>query len=165
VKGIQKSEATKEKLRIKALNRKPSRTGAVLTTETKNKISNSLTKYFKENPEKIKRGRNCYLFGKSTPHGKHIKYRNIWLKSGWEEAFAKWCDKNNITWLYEPKTFDLGNTTYTPDFYLPETDEYVEVKGWWRDDAIEKFRLFKQNYRYIKLTLLERKELKLMKII
>jgi predicted nuclease of restriction endonuclease-like RecB superfamily len=61
------------------------------------------------------------------------------LKSGWEEAFAKWCDRNKTKWLYESKTFNLGETTYTPDFYLSESDTYIEIKGFWRDDAKKKF--------------------------
>ena len=36
---------------------------------------------------------------------------------------------------YEPETFDLGDCTYTPDFYLPSQDKYVEVKGVWTKKA------------------------------
>lgn len=84
---------------------------------------------------------------------------------GWAGAFAKWCDNNKIKWQYEPKTFDLGNTTYTPDFYLPESDTYIEVKGFWRDDAREKFILFKQLYSRVNLVLLTKKELKILGVL
>jgi len=35
-------------------------------------------------------------------------------------------------------------TTYTPDFYLPETNTFIEVKGYWRDDAKVKYDKFIQ---------------------
>jgi predicted nuclease of restriction endonuclease-like RecB superfamily len=160
IKGIPKSEETKDKLRKKALQRIPTRIGAILTQQTKDKISKTLLKYFKKNPDKIRKGNKCHFFGKSSPHGKHINYSNIWMKSGWEEAFAKWCDRNNIGWVYEPKTFDLGDTTYTPDFYLPGTYKYIEIKGFWRTDAKKKFKLFKKQYPNILIIVLNSKLLK-----
>jgi len=84
------------------------------------------------------------------------------MKSSWEIVYAKWLDKQNIKWLYESKTFDLGNTTYTPDFYLPETEEYIEIKGYWRDDAKKKFNLFKKKFKDIKILIYN--ELKLKKL-
>ncbi len=51
-----------------------------------------------------------------------------------EEEFARMLDFYRIEWLYEPKTFPLewdseGNITeaFSPDFYLPEQDIYVEL--------------------------------------
>ena len=51
-----------------------------------------------------------------------------------EEEFAKLLDFYNIVWQYEPRTFPLqwdedGNVTeaFSPDFYLPEQDLYVEL--------------------------------------
>jgi len=99
------------------------------------------------------------------PCGKQIKYKNIWMRSGWEVKYAKWLDKRRIKWQYEPKAFDLGKTTYTPDFYLPESNIYIEIKGWWRDDAKSKFELFKKLYSKIKIKLYNQKKLKLLKII
>lgn len=165
VKGIPKSDETKQKLRVKALKRIPARLNAVLSQETKDKISNSLLKYFKDNPDKIIKGKASYLFGKVCTHGKHLKYKGIWMKSGWEEAFAKWCDKHNIKWQYEPKTFDLGSTTYTPDFYVPIYDAYIEIKGWWRTDAKLKFDLFKQIYPDTEIIVLSKKELVKLEVL
>jgi predicted nuclease of restriction endonuclease-like RecB superfamily len=71
------------------------------------------------------------------------------------KALHKRGDKNKIIWLYECKTFDLGDTTYTPDFYLPKTDMFVEIKGFWRPEAKEKFKLFKKLYPYIKIKVIE----------
>jgi predicted nuclease of restriction endonuclease-like RecB superfamily len=118
-----------------------------------------------ENKRRYINPRNNPRFGKPTPHGKHIKYKNTWMRSSWEVAYAKYLDKNGIKWLYEPKTFDLGNTTYTPDFYLPESDTYVEIKGRWRDDAKKKFKKFQKKYYSMNIILLTEKELKKLNII
>ena len=51
-----------------------------------------------------------------------------------EEAFAKILDFYGIEWQYEPRTFPLewnenGEVTqaFSPDFYLPSQDLYIEL--------------------------------------
>jgi hypothetical protein len=51
-----------------------------------------------------------------------------------EEEFSKILDFYRIRWEYEPKTFILeydkyGNPdiSFTPDFYLPDMDLYIEL--------------------------------------
>jgi hypoxanthine phosphoribosyltransferase len=51
-----------------------------------------------------------------------------------EEAFARILDYYGVEWTYEPRTFILerdenGNVAagFSPDFYLPEQDLYVEL--------------------------------------
>jgi DNA-directed RNA polymerase subunit RPC12/RpoP len=102
------------------------------------------------------KGNKNSMFGKMTPHGKWNKYKGYKMRSSWEKYYAKYLDKNNIKWLYESKTFDLGNTTYTPDFYLPETNEYIEIKGYWREDAKIKFNLFKEKYKDLKIRVIDK---------
>lgn len=110
------------------------------------------------------KGKNSPHFGKIY-HSKYYKYKTIWLNSSWELAYAKYLDKNNIKWLYEPKAFDLGETTYRPDFYLPETNEYIEIKGYWRGDALNKFLAFKLLYPEIKIEVLNKIKLRFLKVI
>jgi bifunctional protein TilS/HprT len=50
-----------------------------------------------------------------------------------EREFARIFDEHGIAWLYEPHTFVLERSTdgavreaFTPDFYLPGLDVYVE---------------------------------------
>jgi hypothetical protein len=110
------------------------------------------------------KGRYNNNFGKGC-HSKvnHYKggyYKEIWMRSSWEIKYAKHLDKNNIKWKYECRTFDLGETTYTPDFYLPGKDKYIEVKGYWRPKAIKKFKLFKKLYSKIKIKIIGEKEIK-----
>jgi hypothetical protein len=47
-----------------------------------------------------------------------------------EGVFARDCDEAGIAWRYEPCRFKLSWCTYRPDFYLPEFDIWVEVKGY-----------------------------------
>lgn len=102
-------------------------------------------------------GKLSHRYGKVSYHGIGVWYKNIWMRSSYEIKYAQWLDSKNIKWEYEPKAFKLGDATYTPDFYLPETEEWVEVKGWWRKDALEKFMLWKLFYPQLK-TLLVTKE-------
>ncbi len=51
-----------------------------------------------------------------------------------EEEFSKILDMYNIKWEYEPRTFPIewdaeGNITkaFSPDFYLPDFDTYIEI--------------------------------------
>lgn len=51
-----------------------------------------------------------------------------------EDAFAKILNFYNIQWEYEPRSFPLewdeqGNVTeaFTPDFFLPQQDLYIEL--------------------------------------
>ena len=93
------------------------------------------------------------------------KYQNINMRSGWEIGYAKYLNKNNIKWEYEPKTFDLGNTTYTPDFYLPESNGYIEIKGYLTEEAKQKIEKFLDIYKQINFKLLKSKELKKIGVI
>ena len=97
-------------------------------------------------------------------HGKWGKYRGIMMRSSWEIIYAKYLDKLKIKWLYESTIFDLGNTTYTPDFYLPERNRYIEIKGYWREDAKKKFKLFKKLYPKVKINLIIKPDIKRIRI-
>jgi len=112
-----------------------------------------------------KLGKRNSHFGISATHTKYISYKNIYFHSGWEANFAKWCDGSGIKWKYEPKAFNLGNTTYTPDFYLQDFNCYIEIKGLWYKYAIKKFRLFKNKYPKINIMILNKKKLKRLNII
>lgn len=73
----------------------------------------------------------------SSEESKRVRFRNeasTVMKEHSEIAFAKVLDMYRIRWIYEPKTFpleydDKGNMTlaFSPDFYLPEYDLYLEL--------------------------------------
>lgn len=82
---------------------------------------------------------------------KHRKYRNagfredigVYVRSGWEANYIRVLNFLNIKWEYEPKIFkfEINNktTTYRPDFYLPNENLWIEVKGFWYD-ALSKLK-------------------------
>lgn len=63
------------------------------------------------------------------------------VQGTWERDLALYFDKHNIKWnrcTSIPYIIDGITRHYTPDFYLPETDIFVEVKGyWWGNDKIK----------------------------
>lgn len=67
-------------------------------------------------------------------------YRDIWLDSSWELAFAKHLDNLKISWQRGLKFFHYTDESgklrkYYPDFYLPDYELYIEIKGYWTDKS------------------------------
>ena len=81
--------------------------------------------------------------------------KTITLRSSYELIFARVLDKKGLTWQYEPQTFKLKEgCRYTPDFYVLETDEWFEVKGYITEKSVEKIRLFSEmGYKITIITL------------
>lgn len=60
---------------------------------------------------------------------KEAMYKGIRFRSSWEVDFAMRLDELDIAWKYESKTFKLADgRRYTPDFYLPKLDIFIEIK-------------------------------------
>ena len=79
---------------------------------------------------------NCSIWGQ------HCTYRRVHFHSILEAWWAAYFDFLNLDWEYEPTTYLFtDNTRYTPDFYIPEIDLIVEIKGR-HLDRIEKVGLF-----------------------
>lgn len=59
------------------------------------------------------------------------------FKSSLEADYARWCEATNKPYIYEHKTFtvqyDGRDKQYTPDFYHPDNNKYVELKAIRRD--------------------------------
>ncbi len=87
-----------------------------------------------------------------------------------EEVFARILDFYGIRWEYEPRTFPLewdedGNVTeaFTPDFYLPEQDLYIELTTLRPQLSTRKNRKLKrlqELYPEIHIKLFKRRELR-----
>ena len=81
-----------------------------------------------------------------------------------EEDLAYLFDYFEIDWHYEPRTFPIvwdaeGNMVeaFTPDFYLPAFDLYVEVsagKARFRTRKNRKLRLLRASYPGVRIELL-----------
>jgi DNA-directed RNA polymerase subunit RPC12/RpoP len=114
---------------------------------------------YKKDLSKSRMGRGNPMYGKPTPYSKRLYYNGVCMRSTWETNFAKFLSLSGINWEYEKHRFNLGECTYTPDFYLPEFDCYIEIKGWWRDESLKRFNLFIKKYKDIKITVLMREQL------
>ena len=79
----------------------------------------------------------------------HINYKECDFHSTWEVEYAKYLDAQNIKWLRTtdrfPYNYQESLHYYTPDFYLPETDEYVEIKGYSTGKDYAKWKQFPEN--------------------
>ncbi len=75
--------------------------------------------------------------GSRTEIQEHVRpagHSDIWFKHPAEEEFAGILDMYGIEWQYEPRTFPVqwdaeGNVkmAFSPDFYLPRFDTYIEI--------------------------------------
>ena len=91
-----------------------------------------------------------------------------------EEAFAKILDFYGIKWQYEPRTFPLewnekGEvvTAFTPDFYLPSQDLYIELttlRPKLTTIKNRKVRLMQELYPEIHIKLMRRREMRDMMV-
>ncbi|MFC1964929.1 hypoxanthine phosphoribosyltransferase [Chloroflexota bacterium] len=84
-----------------------------------------------------------------------------------EQEFTRILDFYNIEWIYEPRSFPLEQEDdrviemFTPDFYLPGLDLYVELTTLKQAHVTEKnrkLRRLRKLNREIKITLLYRKD-------
>lgn len=77
------------------------------------------------------------------------------VKSRWEAAFIKdYLEKRGLKWSYEPKRFELDDGDgYWPDFYLQDTNTWVEVKGCSYYDPANKVERFRKLYLQERLEL------------
>lgn len=57
------------------------------------------------------------------------RYAGCHFRSRLEARWAVFFDCLGIAWEYEPQGFEFEGFRYLPDFHLPATDIYVEVKG------------------------------------
>lgn len=57
------------------------------------------------------------------------EYNGIKFKSRLEARWAVFFDTLGLTYRYKSEVFELAGVKYAPDFYIPELNIYVEVKG------------------------------------
>jgi hypothetical protein len=66
------------------------------------------------------------------------EYDGIFFRSRLEARWAILFNSLKLRWVYEPECFILSSgQKYTPDFYIPKFDLYVEIKpnfDWLKDD-------------------------------
>jgi hypothetical protein len=114
---------------------KNSNTNRKHTKHTKTKISNTIQKKVKRNE-----------WHTSICNTKCYEYRNEILHGTWELQYAKYLDANNIKWI-RPKTgypYSYQNKIryYIPDFYLSESNTFIEIKGYEVEKDMYKWKYF-----------------------
>ena len=87
-----------------------------------------------------------------------------------EAIFAQILDYYGIRWEYEPRTFELEwdesgqvSLAFSPDFYLPDQDLYIELTTLRPQLATiknKKIRLMNELYPDVKIKLLRRREMR-----
>ena len=126
------TEAGRQKIREANANRD-------WTEAKRQNHSNSMIKAVEENPD-------SYTKNNVSGRVKIVEHNGQKLKGSWEVKVAEWLDSQNVTYKVEHKGFDYvyENITrqYYPDFYLPDLDVYIEVKGWKRDKDVAKWSQF-----------------------
>lgn len=66
-------------------------------------------------------------------HAIETRYRGYRFRSRLEARWAVFLDAAGIAWEYEAEGFNLNGTYYLPDFWLPRSKAFVEIKpadGW-----------------------------------
>ncbi|MBC8147224.1 MAG: hypothetical protein H8E98_04490 [Bacteroidetes bacterium] len=124
--------------------------------ENRKKQSDTMKKAVSEHPESYSSNNVCGRvksvdfvdsFGKDTK-----------LNGKWEVKFAEFLTSKNIKWTNdvkpEPYFWKESWHMYFPDFYLPDLDVYIEVKGYERDRDRKKWKQFPK-----KLVVVKQKEI------
>lgn len=80
----------------------------------------------------------------SQDYTEYDRVTHIFYRSNYEVWMARCLYNNEIKFEYEPHSFFLEGSYYTPDFYLPESELYIECKGLWKRKSKAKLLAFKQ---------------------
>lgn len=109
------------------------------------KIKSTISKNKRNGGLRLGSGRGVKTWYESPIAGR------VYLRSSYELIFAKWLDSNLINWKANSECFNYRyndkNFKYYPDFYLIDTDEYIEIKGFKTDRDISKWRDFPHKLR------------------
>ena len=157
--GKEKAKKYKEKISEAAVRRFEE-----MSDKELNEFSNSVSKGLKESDGNIggiregtNKWRGCWYYNKNEGE-------EVWLDSSWEKKFVKWLDEKNVKWKRNTEKFDYTyknkNRKYIPDFFLPDNEIYIEVKGYKKEKDEAKWRDFPY-----KLELFQRDRLKENNII
>jgi len=82
----------------------------------------------------------------------------ICFYSTWEANIARVFNLLKIKWEYSPTIFDIGLHTYRPDFYLPDSNSYIEVKNFMGEYSLMRDTEFRKRYPNIQLDIISKKE-------
>lgn len=144
----------------------------IVSNETRNKMSllKKGQRMSNNAREKISKARSKFLeevgrggFTKIKWYKiKNIKQEEFIVRGNWEYEIAEILNNENIYWIRKIYLKYVKNEvikTYCPDFYIPEYNIYIEVKGYFSQVDKEKINLV-INQNEINLLLIFEKDLK-----
>lgn len=141
-------EATREKL-------SRAKKGKKLSNDTKEKLSEIRSKYIEE-----KGGGGFLDIGWYSI--KNIAGIEFKVRGTWELKYAEYLNSKGILWdrniSFKYIKEDGVQRTYYPDFHLPLTQEYKEVKGYFSEKDKTKIRLVEEQNK-VKIDLLFKEDL------
>ncbi|WP_218924886.1 hypothetical protein [Priestia megaterium] len=86
---------------------------------------------------------------------KNVEGRRFWseklqmsFRSNWEIELAEMLTELGIKFEFEPQRFYFRREkeSYLPDFFLPEYNCWIEVKGYMDERSLKRVKLFKKYY-------------------
>ena len=102
----------------------------------------------------------CKWYDHVKPSGEIVK-----LQGTWEVAVARYFDANEIDYVAHRGRFsyvtpDGAKRSYLPDFFLPLTNEHVDVKGaFWSFEQRDKLDHIRNSNPSMKLVIYDKKKL------
>lgn len=99
----------------------------------------------------MRKNSSCGGLREGSGRGKKQWYESpiagsVYLRSSYELEYVKYLDKNNIKWKANykkfPYTFNNKIRNYYPDFYLIDSQEYIEIKGYKTNKDLAKWEMF-----------------------
>jgi hypothetical protein len=71
------------------------------------------------------------------------------MRSGWEAKVADYLTSKGLDWYYEYEWLKVGDIHYLPDFFIPDLNTYIEVKGRKKRCDMDKFEKARALYNII----------------
>lgn len=144
------------------------RIGTKLTEEHKKKISETRLRDWAKG--------DVYKNVRTGPNGRTVKWHDhkkpngdiIRLQGSWELLYAKYLDEKHVSYvahkgaIWYTKSSDNTKRVYLPDFYLIDSDEYIDIKNDYvlnLDESKKKFEDIKKCNPQIKITIITKRDL------
>jgi hypothetical protein len=168
------SKETKEKIRNSIHARFPKREipckhcGSIFVIDRKQRkrnVCNPICDRGKEFKSKqlsksLKGKTGGYRIGGGRGHGGYVD--GMWMDSTWEIELAKKLNDLSIAWERDTGKHRLtyvdteGSVrNYFPDFYLPDFNTYIEVKGYWTSETKQKMNSVIERNEQVRIIILE----------
>lgn len=148
-----------------------SRIGKKRTPEQRARMSAGMKGVKKGRPwsEKTRAAmRATWAAGRKGPgysRGRRVKYKGCTFRSTYELRFAQALDRLGWEWSYEPKRFLLSEGSYLPDFFVPEMEAYIEIKGWFDERGKRRVRMFRDEYPDLPLVVINQHTLRQFELL